>query len=339
MKFKIPTSIFDQNLKEQPVDKLEWEKFIETTSKDLETVLTEKEKLPYYEILGYCHRVLKNLKLAEEFLEKAVGLSAVESPSKQIQNLIRLAHVYQDQKQFSKSQVLFNQVRELLNRSEISDTLKAAYHQHLGKYYFDQTFYELALAEFELAYKIRLSVNAPQDQIQSTELALSVTRNRIENHFMIELATEKDVCEIRKLANAAYKELADLGLNYTATYQDEAETLKRMKMGRCFLLKQNQKILGTILFYKENYFNNQNTAYVGQFAVWPEYKRHGYGTILMDYCENLAKTEVFEGIQLDTAIPAKHLVNWYLKRGYNVIGEQQWEGKTYRSYIFQKDLA
>ena len=178
MKFKIPNSTFDQNLKEQPVDKLEWEKFIENASKDSETIATEKEKLPYYEILGHSHRILKNLGLAEEFLKKAVALSAVESPAKQLQNLIRLAHVYQDQKQFKKSKALFDQARELLNFYEVSDTLRAAYHQHLGKYYFDQSFYGLSLTEFELAYKIRLSVKAPRDQIESTELALSFARKK-----------------------------------------------------------------------------------------------------------------------------------------------------------------
>lgn len=52
----------------------------------------------------------------------------------------------------------------------------------------------------------------------------------------------------------------------------------------------------------------------------------------------LAASENFEGLQLDTAKPALHLVNWYLKRGYKVVGEIHWDGKTYDSYIFEKDL-
>jgi hypothetical protein len=38
----------------------------------------------------------------------------------------------------------------------------------------------------------------------------------------------------------------------------------------------------------------------------------------MDYCEALALAENFDGIQLDTAKPATHLVNWYQKRGYKL---------------------
>ena len=56
----------------------------------------------------------------------------------------------------------------------------------------------------------------------------------------------------------------------------------------------------------------------------------------MDYCEALAIEEGFEGIQLDTAKPATHLVNWYQKRGYKIVGEKHWDGKTYDSFIFEK---
>lgn len=112
-----------------------------------------------------------------------------------------------------------------------------------------------------------------------------------------------------------------------------------IQKGRAFVLERNQEIVATILFSKENYFTNKNTAYVGQFAVAPEYKKNGFGSILMDYCEALALAENFEGIQLDTAKPATHLVNWYLKRGYVVVGETHWEGKTYDSYVFEKALS
>lgn len=158
----------------------------------------------------------------------------------------------------------------------------------------------------------------------------------MKSNYRICLATEFEVPTIRELVNAAYKQLADMGLNYTGTYQDDARTLARMKQGRCFLLKDNEKILGTVLLTKENLTTGRNTAYVGQFAVWPEFKKQGIGSILMDHCEKLAMTEGFEGVQLDTAIPAVHLVNWYLKRGYEIVGQIHYEGKTYNSYIFEK---
>ncbi len=157
--------------------------------------------------------------------------------------------------------------------------------------------------------------------------------------LFLRTSTEADIPVLRVLVNSAYKELADMGLNYTATYQDEETTRQRIAQGRAFVLELNNKIVATILFSQENHFTNKKTAYVGQFAVLPELKKHGFGSILMDYCENFAFAEGYEGIQLDTAQPAEHLVNWYLKRGYKVVGETHWEGKTYRSYIFEKAFS
>ncbi|MGZ3791074.1 MAG: GNAT family N-acetyltransferase [Bdellovibrio sp.] len=156
------------------------------------------------------------------------------------------------------------------------------------------------------------------------------------NKILLRSSTEADIPALRKLINASYKELSDNGWNYTATYQDEETTRQRISKGRAFVLENDGKIFGTILFSTENHFTGKNTAYLGQFAVDPEHKKNGLGSILMDYCESLAVSEQFDGIQLDTAKPATHLVNWYLKRGYKIVGETHWEGKTYDSFIFEK---
>lgn len=163
--------------------------------------------------------------------------------------------------------------------------------------------------------------------------------NYLGNKILLRTSTEADIPALRELINAAYKELSDKGWNYTATYQDEETTRQRISKGRAFVLEHNGRIIATILFSKENHFTGKNTAYVGQFAVAPDHKKNGLGTILMDYCEALARSEHYEGIQLDTAKPATHLVNWYLKRGYAIVGETHWEGKTYDSYIFEKIFA
>ncbi len=127
--------------------------------------------------------------------------------------------------------------------------------------------------------------------------------------ILLRKSIDEDMSNLRKLVNEAYRELSDQGLNYTATYQDEETTRKRIQKGRAFVLELNNEIIATILFSKENYFTMRNTAYVGQFDVAPEYKKSGYGSLLMNYCEDLAKAEKFEGIQLDTARPAAHLVS------------------------------
>ena len=151
-------------------------------------------------------------------------------------------------------------------------------------------------------------------------------------------ALDADVPRIRYLVNAAYKELADRGLNYTATYQDERITRERMQQGQTFVLEHDGELIATVLFKKENFFTGRDSAYVSQLAVAPAWKRHGLGNRLMDFCEELATQQGHDCIQLDTAQPALHLVTWYQNRGYRIVGETRWDGKTYLSWIFEKDL-
>lgn len=56
----------------------------------------------------------------------------------------------------------------------------------------------------------------------------------------------------------------------------------------------------------------------------------------MTHCEELARAEGFYGIQLDTAKPAHHLVNWYLKLGYKKVGEIKVKGRNYESFVLEK---
>lgn len=156
--------------------------------------------------------------------------------------------------------------------------------------------------------------------------------------YEISLAEERHVPSLRLLLNSAYKELADRGLNYTATFQDEAETLKQIRSGRAYLFFDQDRLIGTINIREENWFTNRNSAYLGKFAVLPSLKKNGLGGKIMVFAEALALSEGYESLQLDTAKPAEHLVNWYQKLGYKIIGETHFEGKTYDSWIFEKVL-
>lgn len=158
------------------------------------------------------------------------------------------------------------------------------------------------------------------------------------NH-QFRIAHDLDVPNIRVLVNSAYKELGDLGLNYTGTYQDEQTTRERMSAGRSYLLEKEGQLIGTVLLHKENHFTRKNSAYVSQLAVTPSLKNRGYGSLFMDLCEDLARKEGYQSIQLDTAKPAKRLVDWYVKRGYRIVGAVRWAGKTYDSWIFEKNLV
>ncbi len=158
----------------------------------------------------------------------------------------------------------------------------------------------------------------------------------LQQDYMLRLATDDDVAAIRILVNSAYQELSNMGLNYLAADQDEERTRERMNQGRAFVLLLDEEIVGTILLSVENYFTNLNTAYIGQFAIRPSFKRQGLGSILMTYCEELACKEGFHGVQLCTATSAEHLVEWYLKLGYKQVGITHFEGRNFDSCVLEK---
>lgn len=152
------------------------------------------------------------------------------------------------------------------------------------------------------------------------------------------LATDADVPALRRLVNAAYAELAEMGLNFTGTYQDEEETRARMQGNEVYLAFFGSELAGTISMEVEEREGEPPVLYLGQLAVEPSLKRKGLGRRLLRLAEEKAKEKGLTRLQLDTAQPATHLVALYRSEGYEVVGDVQWEGKTYRSFIFEKRI-
>lgn len=154
----------------------------------------------------------------------------------------------------------------------------------------------------------------------------------------IRLANESDVPALRLLVNAAYRELAEMGLNYTGSYQDEEITRTRMQGRDVYLAFLDGRLVATIsTVIREQ--NGRTTLYISQFAVSPDLKRQGIGRFLMGYVERVARQRGIGRLGLDTATTAHHLVQFYSGLGFHVVAEDHWEGKTYRSYIMEKDLV
>lgn len=82
-----------------------------------------------------------------------------------------------------------------------------------------------------------------------------------------------------------------------------------------------------------------NNEYVNALAVDPALQRSGWGSLLLDRLENEAARRGLGRVGLDTAKPATELIAWYERRGYRVVGNVHWEGKTYDSVVMHKTLA
>ena len=140
---------------------------------------------------------------------------------------------------------------------------------------------------------------------------------------------------LRVLINSAYRVLGDMGLNFTGVDQDEEVTRRRMQTGEVFVLDEGDRLVATVsLRVKET--DGVPALYVNQLAVDPARQRQGLGGRLMKFAEEEARRRGLASVELDTAIPAEHLLSWYGKRGYVRVREVQWDGKTYRSVVLQK---
>lgn len=159
------------------------------------------------------------------------------------------------------------------------------------------------------------------------------------------LAATDSITELTALLHRAYARLAQMGLNYTAVDQSAEVTARRIAGGTCYVAAAESQLVGTILVqptYAKNhcaYFTRPGVACAHQFAVDPQHQGNGIGRLLLDRAEQWAREHGFAELAMDTAEPARHLVELYGRLGYRHAGFVQWPGKVYRSVVLSKPLS
>lgn len=130
-------------------------------------------------MVGVHQRTLMLLSEAENTLKDVLEIISKENLSIALyaQNKIRMAHVYQWQKKFDKSDLAFEEIIDLCSSNEEASRYLHFAFQHHGRNLFDQKKYREAFEKFECALKIRNEINAPEDQLQSTRDAIEVVKN------------------------------------------------------------------------------------------------------------------------------------------------------------------
>lgn len=135
-----------------------------------------------------------------------------------------------------------------------------------------------------------------------------------------------------------------MGLRFIATFQDEEFTRNHLKMGVCYVLTFNGKMIGTIFYYTKKIshgpeiYQQDDVVLFGKFAVDPDYQKTGLGNILMEFIEDLARNKGKGKIILDTSEKALHLIDYYEKRGYEYVQHWQWSDVNYMSVVMAKKL-
>jgi predicted N-acetyltransferase YhbS len=156
---------------------------------------------------------------------------------------------------------------------------------------------------------------------------------------------QDSVNDLTDILHRSYRELADLGFNYWATFQTSEDTRTRIRQGECYLALIDQTIVGTITLSppgavaSHEWYRRPGVAHFGQFAVDPVHRHKRIGDRLLAHVEQRASELGAAEIALDTAELATHLVDYYSRRGYRIVGHAQWNHATYRSVVMSKQLS
>ncbi len=150
--------------------------------------------------------------------------------------------------------------------------------------------------------------------------------------------------QITDLLHEAYRVHLNNHLHFYALVQSADITEQRVKNGTCWVALLEGRLVGTISF--ERHFNRPKTSWyieddyisIFMFGVLEEFKGFGIGSMLIDAVEEYARTKNSKAIILDTAWPAKKLVQFYRNRGYKPVGATTFETTNYVSVLLKKEI-
>lgn len=180
---KKPEFYLDLNLRFRPEDLAHLNQYIQFLHDGLRALDDPKEVVRAMGELGVNLRSADRFDEAEVMLKKALEIVAEKKLgiSQEVQQKLRLAHVYQEQERFSESNGLFQECLDLCEKEHLDHFYPFAL-QHHGKNLFDQKRYGEALDFFERALALRIQNKVPQDQIESTRRAVERTKELLFAH-------------------------------------------------------------------------------------------------------------------------------------------------------------
>ena len=152
------------------------------------------------------------------------------------------------------------------------------------------------------------------------------------------------MAEMTALVRSAYQRLAEMGFRFWGTWQEEEDTRRRCSEGHCLVAEKDARLVGTVttkLAHEQgdpDWYRKEGVWVVTQFAVAPEVQGEGLGSKLLTAAEAHAFHQGGTEAAIDTAEGAKHLVDFYAKRGYRHVGKVDWEGTNYLSVLMSKRL-
>lgn len=113
----------------------------------------------------------------------------------------------------------------------------------------------------------------------------------------------------------------------------QKEELKQVILRNRILIAETDDVLTGWLRY--NLFWD-NTPFMNMLYFWDKYRGKGYGRQLLQYWENLMKTQGFDSVMTSTASD-EYAQHFYVKSGYRTIGGFNYKDDPYE-IILMKNL-
>ncbi|HAM96622.1 TPA: hypothetical protein DCP76_02380 [Patescibacteria group bacterium] len=151
---------------------------------------------------------------------------------------------------------------------------------------------------------------------------------------------QTDVGAVYEIIHECVLWLQARGMDHWMDYYTEELIKHKFDTGEIFLLKEDDKFVGTIsasnqepYYYSENKdgdngmpinhtlkFTPGNAWYVSALAVLPESQGRGLAKKLLQYVENYAKEKGMEFLRMDARGDYTDLINMYLRWGFEKVG-------------------
>ena len=171
------------------------------------------------------------------------------------------------------------------------------------------------------------------------------------------ISPRDSITELTALLHRAYARQVELGLRPLAARQDDATTQRRVSSGECFVAELRPggagvgsmpglgRLVGVIILNEREpdagpaWFTRAGVCSFSQFAVDPAEQRLGVGRRLLEKVEQRAAQQGNAELALSMAEPDHQLRDYYVKRGFRIVGTWQWLYTNYVSLIMSKRLA
>lgn len=154
-------------------------------------------------------------------------------------------------------------------------------------------------------------------------------RKRVED-LVVEMAEAEDAAVIKAMVDAAYSKYVErLGKLPAPMTEDYGKLVETRNV---YVLRVGGGVVGSILLSR-----NGDSIKVNSLVVDPSVQGRGYGRVLMDHAEDVARAQGLAAVTLFTNEKMHENIALYRRIGFTETGRKEEDG--FNRVFFRKDLA